>query len=341
MHKQVTERLPGIYEIKLYQGSNEIRVFLAVGNDSQHSLLIDTGYQTPENREIISQVLADLNIQYKDLDVFLTHKHHDHTGLASYLAEQGAAIYMNPAEDRHPYDCLYYSHGSKTIDEQTKVLNRVGVTAERTPEVWNCFKKFNAYFQDSANEESFKTRAFPYTPIGRGQILSYGEYTFQVIPLPGHTLGQLGLYDPSRRIVFSGDHIIENIVPIVATSYVNEHLLEQYLRSLDQFKAQYRTCTIFPAHGDSFSNPSLIASNITSAYRKKLLQIQHLLSNSAEALTVQEVAFRIYGIYNLPADVNSFFKIKMVISKTFSCLEYLYDQKYCDRMEKDGILFYR
>ena len=63
--------------------------------------------------------------------------------------------------------------------------------------------------------------------------------------------------------------------------------------------------------------------------------------NSAEAVTVQEVAFRIYGVYNLPTDVNGFLKMKSILSRTFSCLEYLYDQKYCDRMEKDGMLFYR
>lgn len=341
MHKQVTERLPGIYEIKLYQGTNEIRIFLVAGKHGQKSLLIDTGYQTQENREILNQVLEELNIRYHDLDVFLTHKHHDHTGLASYFAKQGATIFMNPAEDRHPYDCLYYSQGTKSIEEQTKVLNRVGVTAERTPSVWNCFKEFNAYCQNAVSEASIKTVAFPYTSIGQGQLFSYGDYSFQTISLPGHTLGQLGLYEQNHHIVFSGDHIIVGIVPIVGTSYVNEHLLEQYFRSLDQFKAQYRTCTIYPAHGDSFSNAAPIAANITSAYRKKLLEIQHLLTNSAEALTVQEVAFRIYGIYNLPTDANSFFKIKMMLSKTFSCLEYLYDQKYCDRMEQDGMLFYR
>lgn len=341
MHKQVSEILSGIYELKLYQEANEIRIFLVMGRNGQKSLLIDTGYQSEENREILNQVLGELNIKYQDLDVFLTHKHHDHTGLAAYCAKQGSTIYMNPLEDRHPYDCLYYSHGTKSIEEQAKVLNRVGVTAERTPSVWNCFKEFNAYYQNAVGEESFKTVAFPYTPMGRGQIFSYGDYSFQAISLPGHTLGQLGLYDQAHHIVFSADHIIRNVVPIVGTSYVNEHLLEQYLRSLDQFKAQYRTCTIYPAHGEGFSNPGPIAANITSAYRKKLLEIQHILTNSAEALTVQEVAFRVYGVYNLPADANSFFKIKMILSKTFSCLEYLYDQKYCDRMEQNGMLFYR
>ena len=47
-------------------------------------------------------------------------------------------------------------------------------------------------------------------------------------------------------------------------------------------------------------NNGKVAADITAAYRKKLLEIQHVLMNSAKALTVQEVAFRVYGVYNLP-----------------------------------------
>ena len=341
LHKQVSERLPGIYEIRLYQGTNEIHLFLITGNNTQRHLLVDTGYNTAENRDILDEILKELHIEYTNLDVFLTHKHHDHTGMASHLAELGARIYMNPLEDRHPYDCLYYSHGAKTLEEQAKVLNRIGVTEARTPAIYNSFQEFNAFCQDAASADSFKTVEFSYTAIGRGNKFSYGDYEFHAISLPGHTLGQLGLYEPSKHIILSGDHIIKGVTPIVGTSYTNEHLLEQYFRSLDQFKTVYRTCTIYPAHGDSFANPSVVAADITNAYRKKLLEIQHVLMNSAEALTVQEVAFRVYGVYNLPTEASSFFRIKMILSKTFSCLEYLYDQKYCDRMERDGILFYR
>ncbi len=340
MHKQLTERLSGIYELKLYQNKTEIRVFFVRGNSNQRSLLIDTGYHTEENIEILNQVVKELQISYQDLDVFLTHKHHDHTGLASHCASQGASIFMNPAEDRHLYDCLYYTQGEKSIEEQKQVLNRVGVTEKRTPAVWESFKAYQIYQQTAAKNALFKTTPFSYQPIFSGQTLSYGAYTFQTISLPGHTFGQLGLYDEEHRLVFSGDHIIDGIVPIVGTSYINEHLLEHYFKSLDLFRSQYRLCTVLPAHGEIISNPALIASNITADYRKKLLKVQQILENSAEALTVQEAAFRSYGVYNLPTDSNTFFKIKSIISKTFTCLEYLYDQKYCDRLERDGMMFY-
>lgn len=341
MQKQITELRPNIYKINLYQGKNEINIFLIKGETGYRSLLIDTGYQTPENRAVLEEIFSDLHIRITDLDVFLTHKHHDHTGIASYLEMKGSAIYMNPLEDRHPYDCLYYSQGSKAIDEQNTVLKRVGVTPERTPAVYRSYQEFNAYYQSIGKNDSFKIRSFTYTPVEPGHVFIYGNYTFHAIALPGHTLGQLGLYDPAHRIVFAGDQIISHIVPIVGTSYINEHLLSNYFRSLEQIKTDYAGCTIYPAHGDSFTDSKPIVEHILSSYRKKLIAIQNVLTNSAEALTVQEIAFRVYGVYTLPVEADKFFTVKSIITKTFTCLEYLYDQGHCQRMEQDGMLFYR
>ena len=340
MHNQVTEILPNIYLIHLYQGKNEINIYLIKGEIGEHNLMIDTGYQTPENRAILEEIFSDLKIRLTDLDIFLTHKHHDHTGIASYLQSKGATIFMNPLEDRHPYDCLYYGDGPKAADEQNRVLKRAGITPERTPALYDAYQAFNAYYQNIGKNDSFKIRSFTYTPIEPGQVLIYGNYTFRTIALPGHTLGQLGLYDPAHRILFTGDQIISHIVPIVGTSYINEHLLTQYFRSLEQIKSKYVGCTIYPAHGVSFTDAKPSVEHILFSYRKKLIAIQNVLANTTKALTVQEIAFRVYGVYNLPSDVEKFFTIKSIITKTFSCLEYLYDQGHCRRIEQNGVLFY-
>ena len=44
-------------------------------------------------------------------------------------------------------------------------------------------------------------------------------------------------HDKQHKLLFSGDQIIKHIVPIVGTSYTNEHLLTQYFHSLEQFKS--------------------------------------------------------------------------------------------------------
>ena len=41
-----------------------------------------------------------------------------------------------------------------------------------------------------------------------------------------------------------------------------------------------------------------------------------------------------------PVSDDEFIKLKMVISKTFSCLEYLRDEDFVFRTERDGVLYW-
>ena len=45
--------------------------------------MIDAGFQDENCLAQMEGVLKELDISYEDLDVFLAHKHHDHSGLAS------------------------------------------------------------------------------------------------------------------------------------------------------------------------------------------------------------------------------------------------------------------
>ena len=42
-----------------------------------------------------------------------------------------------------------------------------------------------------------------------------------------------------------------------------------------------------------------------------------------------------------PVDENEFIKLKMVMSKCFSCLEYLRDEDFAVREEKNGTFYWR
>lgn len=42
----------------------------------------------------------------------------------------------------------------------------------------------------------------------------------------------------------------------------------------------------------------------------------------------------------MPRDQSEFIKLKMVISKTFSCLEYLYDEDFAIRTLENGTYYW-
>ena len=68
--------------------------------------------------------------------------------------------------------------------------------------------------------------------------------------------------------------------------------------------------------------------------------IRSILVHGRRAMTTQEVARLAYGMERVPADQAQFIKLKMVISKTFSCLEYLYEEDFALRTERDGVFYW-
>ena len=65
-----------------------------------------------------------------------------------------------------------------------------------------------------------------------GEELVLGGETFQVLLLPGHSPGSIGLYSPERRIVFCGDVIFEQNVGRTDFPGGDGSLLKKSIRSL-------------------------------------------------------------------------------------------------------------
>ena len=336
-------RLPGIYEERLSRfrdGETEINIFLIPGNHGERSLMIDAGFKDRRCLAQMERALSCLDITYDKLDVFVTHKHHDHSGLASEYAELGARILMNPEENRHHYDCLYYNNDKNPEEEQYQVLRSVGVTPEKTPEIWEMFMEIRRRVKENKGWE-FEVTGFPFLPVRQGQRLRYGNYEFEVVPLKGQTYGQMGLYEARQHILFSADQVIDGIVPIVGTTFPDEHLLAGYLASLNQFLHVYKSCMLLPAHNEPIWDVKRVVNRILYAYNEKIELMRQILYHSRREMTVRQVGCIAYGMGEIPADTKEFVKLKMVMSKTFSCLEYLRDRDLVIRSERDGTFYWQ
>lgn len=339
------ERASGIYEVALRSGEGkgvgEIRIFLIPGTFGNRSLMIDAGFGEAGCLEKMNRVLERLRIPVSKLDIFLTHKHHDHCGLASAFAERGARLFMNPEEDRHHYDCLYYNKSHDAMEEQVGVLRTVGVTPETTPGIWKKFMELNERVTQKNERWAWVIRDYPYQPVLEGQVFKYGEYVLRTVSLKGHTYGQMGLYDNEKKIFFAADQILNGIVPIVGTTHVDEHLLEGYFKSLQHVKQQFQEYLVLPAHQGPIWNLSEAVEGIARAYLEKLDVVGHVVTEADGPLTVARIAAAAYGIEKDPVSDDEFIKLKMVISKTFSCLEFLYDKGFVERSADNGTLYWK
>ena len=371
-----TEILPGIFCVSLTdttieQGVSCIKIYIIKGKPSVHegrSLMIDTGFRQEDCHRKLQAALAALEIPVDQLDIFLTHRHHDHSGLAGTFAREGAHIFMNPAEERHPYDCLAYRVSEESLQAQKTVLRSTGITPERTPYAWEAFMKVSERVQHHG-EWVLAILGFPYTALHSGDVFDYGDYHFTTYPLKGHTYGQMGLMDHEKKILFVADQLIHGVSPIVATTYADEHLLEGMFASLRDIKEHYGDWTIIPAHGGIIQDAAQDVDSIVYSYLSKstsALDIMkgktaadaaagdHRRTGAAQApasggqdireastWTVHDIAKQLYHMDDDPTDEAAFFTYKMLITKTFSILEYLHDIGFVERTMRDGIYYWR
>lgn len=74
--------------------------------------------------------------------------------------------------------------------------------------------------------------------------LYLGGYTFELIHLPGHAPGVIGVYIPEERVVFASDCLFYQ-----EKSYLHEATPDQWLESLKRL-GKLGTDVIIPGHGD-------------------------------------------------------------------------------------------
>jgi glyoxylase-like metal-dependent hydrolase (beta-lactamase superfamily II) len=112
----------------------------------------------------------------------------------------------------------------------------------------------------AAPDRGFDPRAFEPPPakptriLEEGDTIDLGDRTFEVLHLPGHTHGSIGLWDETRGVLFSGDAVYEldPLLDTAPTSNVGEYLAT--MRRLRELPAEI----VHAGHDQSFDRATLI-----------------------------------------------------------------------------------
>jgi len=238
----IEEILPNLYKIEVPLPRNPLRAINCYTiKDGHKSLIIDTGMNREECMNVLSSGLKELGVELNKADFFLTHMHADHAGLVSSLATDTSKIYSSQADadiinDVTSPDTVYWDDESE-------------------------FARRNGFPENELQKAIDNHPGYKYGPKGpldfyivkEGDTISIGNYLFRCIETPGHSPGHLCLYESSKKILFSGDHILSDITPNIQLFTGVLNTLNDYLESLDKVY-ELDVDFVLPGHRKTFRN---------------------------------------------------------------------------------------
>lgn len=206
-----------IYSIFVPLPDNPLRNLNAyLIKDDKRNLLIDTGFRRDECRDALMGGLAELDVSMENTDIFLTHLHTDHSGLAPEIAGPDTKIFMSCEDSRR---LLYMQSHPNT--HRTEEYTLQGFSPAET-----------AFLSESPMRKYNSPIRAEHTYVGEGDVLEYGGRSLRVIMTPGHTPGHLCLYDQEDKVMFLGDHVLFDITPNITTWPGFSDPLGAYVHSL-------------------------------------------------------------------------------------------------------------
>lgn len=163
-----------IYTIPVPLPGNPLKCLNSyVIKDGKRSLVIDTGFRMPECREALTTGLAELGIDMNKADIFLTHLHSDHSGLAPELASPSSKVYISREDGERILHGLVSNANLRYAEYLSDGFSEEELT----------------HLNDSPSMKYSQDKPIEFTYVADGDMLSYGGHKLQVIETPGHTPG--------------------------------------------------------------------------------------------------------------------------------------------------------
>ena len=231
------EVVKNIYRIPVKLPDNplkELNSYLI--KDPERSLLIDTGFHMDVCRDALLKGLNELGENPHAVDIFLTHMHSDHAGLAADIIGEGRRILISESD----FKLLNNTDAEEKVyfEELARRQNDAGM-----PEyIIENMHKINPHIVYSSPADSTQ-----FARLKDGDMLRAGGYSFRCVLTRGHSPGHMCLWDEDGAIMFTGDHVLFDITPnITAWPFVFDSLGD-YLDSLRSI-SKYPVKTALPGH---------------------------------------------------------------------------------------------
>ncbi len=265
------EILPNLFRLKIPLPDSPLKYLNSyVIKGADRNLIIDTGLNRRECLEAMQAGLSTLGIDLKASDIFITHLHADHFGLVAKLATDTSQV--------------YFSRPEKELIESWEGFGPMIVYAGQ-----NGFPEDELQAAlDKHPGAKFGSEWIPEMKLLEdGDEIRIGDYEFRCVVTPGHTMGHICLYEPDKKILVAGDHILIDITPNIQCWSDTQNPLKHYLASLEKVYSLKVDLTL-PGHRRLIENHQTRIEELKRHHADRLTEVLSILM--AGALNAFQVA---------------------------------------------------
>lgn len=305
---------------------NPLRVlnsYLVKGRD--RNLLIDTGFNQEECRTALFDGLKSLDASLDKTDIFITHMHADHCGLVTAVANDKNTVYCGEVDAERINWALLPDFWSENL--------------AFTASYGFPLREFGAALMKHPGQKYSPDTEHDFNIVREGDVLEAGDYRFAAVETPGHTPGHICLYEPDKKILISGDHILGNITPNITMFYKGlPDPLGQYLLSLDKID-RMEIDIVLPGHRQIIEDVHKRIAELKRHYDNRLHEVLTVLGD--EVMTAYRVASGItWDLTYTSWDQFPLEQMWFATGEAISHLEHLRQQNKVRRFECEGTLLF-
>ena len=220
-----------------------------------------------------------------------------------------------------------YIDVDKLLEQMNGFLSACGVPEGELP----------AMTMSSMPARDLVVKTPPDKKLKPGNKFSLEPFEFRVIGTPGHSHGHICLYEPHRKLLFAGDHVLPEIFPFVGLHpQSGENPLGDYISSLNELLKLKITLT-FPGHGPAFSGLEGRINEIVEYHERKNTAIRKALA--AEPLSAYQVAVNGDDGEDGFKSLNSLNR-RLAVLDTLAHLRLMRNRGEVNEYIKDGVYYY-
>ncbi len=312
-HPRVTKGLPYVLPYMIKDGGDTV--------------LVDCGWNTDSAYQALEEGMREHGSHPTEIQkLLITHIHPDHYGMAGRLKQLSSCDVVIHEKDAEVINTRYFAPKGLT-EEMGGFMVMNGVPPLESPQM----------ARGSMGMLDRVSPVPPDTQVKGGEVIKVGSFDFEIIWTPGHSPGHICLYEPNRKVLITGDHILPTITPNVSiNTQTHGSPLGDYMRSLtllEELDVDY----VLPAHEFDIKDLKKRITEIGEHHEMRLAEMLSCVDRGGS--TAWDVAGRVKWATGMLADFEPHMQ-RAAVGETLAHLEYMYELGQLAKVRRGPLLFW-